>query len=205
MNALNFQNLIQTVTGRPFIIHTDSENIEEGKEYFVYRVLPHTQRKVGFKWKAAQSNEKMLRSFITAFCSKYREPNQKAYDKEYGGKSYTWAEKTEQEKEYAYVHHVSNMFSRDALMKQVEDNFSNPNIEISLIRYGFYPTEYGVGIFCFWATDGVLKAIAKMKQFLNTNNIPYTNEFSDARWVYRFKLSISKEAHTNLLGSFTQD
>jgi hypothetical protein len=203
MKTSNFQNLVQSITGRDFIIQSNTDWIENGKEYIIYRILPHTQRKISFKWKAALTDEKMLRSFITAFCSKYREPNPLAYgDHNFYGDKYHWKNKTEQEREYAYFHHASNMYSKAALLKQIEENLNNASIQEALIKYGFYPTEYGVGIFCFWETPYVTNAINKMKAFLTAQNIPYSNEFSDARWVFRFKLNISKEAHTQLLGNF---
>jgi len=202
MKTKTFENLIEAVTGRKLLIDTESEDILNDTEYIVYRILPLTKIKVSFKWKAAKTDEKMLRSFITAFTSKYREPNPLSYDYEYGGKQYFWKDKTDEEKEYAVFHHVSHMYSKEKLLQQVQENFSNPQIEKSLIRYGFYTTEYGIGIFAFWETEYVVNAINKLKEFLSGKNIPFSNEYSDARWVYRFKLNISKDAHNNLLQSF---
>jgi hypothetical protein len=202
MNTSNFNNLIQLITGRNFEIRTSDIELLPEMEYIVVRKLPVTGRNVSFKWKTPKTDEKMLRSFITSFATKYREPNPLAYDYEYGGKYYTWAAKTDEEKEFAYCHHASNMFSKEQLLKQVEDNFSNENIATGLIRYGFYPTEYGIGIFCFWLTVGVNSAIEAMKKYLLSSNIPFRNEFSDARWVFRFRLEISKNVHTNILNNF---
>jgi len=204
MNTQKFQNLIQQITGKPLIIATNDENIINGAEYIVYMILPLTDRKVYFKWKAATTDEKLLRSFITAFCNKYREPNPRSYDYQARtyGESAKWENKTEIEKEYAYFHHAGFMYSKNDLMKQIEANFANPAIEKALLMYGFYTTEYGIGIFAFWETQAVVNAIAKLKQHLNSISIPYKNEFSDARWVYRFKLNLTKEAHNNILTSF---
>lgn len=202
MNTLNFQSLIQKVTGRNLIIDTNDIDIVNSKDYYVYVKLPLTGRGISFKWKAAMNDEKILRSFITAFCSKYREPNPDSYNYTYGGKEYKWNEKTDLEKEYAYSHHATHMYSKDMLMKQIEDNFSSPEMQNALLKYGFYPTEYGVGIFCFWATAPVLAAIEQMKNHLSKLSIPFTNEFSDARWVFRFKLGLTKNNHTAILNDF---
>ncbi len=94
------------------------------------------------------------------------------------------------------------MFSKDELLKQVEANFANPSIAAGIRRYGFYPTNYGIGIFCFWMTDGVNNAITQMKTHLLKVGLPFENEFSDARWVLRFKLNLSKDLHTKLLTEF---
>lgn len=203
MKTAQFQSLIQIITGRDFVINTTDENIVNGKEYMVSRLLPITKRNINFKWKASLTDEKMLRSFITAFTSKYREPNPESYNYEYGGRNYTWAEKTLEQKEYCYNHHASHMYSKEQLLKQVENNFNNSEIESALIKYGFYPTEYGTGIFCFFETDYVINAINKMKAFLKEASIPYSNEYSDARWVYRFKLNLTKDAHIQMLNSFS--
>lgn len=199
MTTSNFQNLIQLITGRDFIIKTNNTELQFETEYCIYRTLPATGRSVSFIWKTPKAEDKMLRSFITAFTSKYREPNPEAYNHFYGGKEYRWDWKTEKEKEYAYMNHAANMYSKDALLKQVEDNFSNPDISSGLIRYGFYETNYGIGIFCFWMTTGVQSAINAMKTHLNKLSIPFTNEFSDARWVFRFKIGISKESHISII------
>ena len=204
MKKENFEKLIQSITGRRLIIETTDSEIINGKEYFVYKHLPITDRKVYFKWKVATTDEKVLRSFITAFCTKYREPDPRAYD--YSARTYgesaRWENRSEKDKEYAYNHHSSNMFNKDELMKQVEANFNNKDIEQTLIKYGFYNTEYGIGIFALWQTQYVVNAINQMKEYLSKKAIPFTNEFSDARWVFRFKLNISKEAHGQILNSF---
>ncbi len=199
MKVDNFQNLIRLVTGRDFTINTQDVEIQFEKEYTIFRKLPITDRTILFTWKTPKSEDKMLRSFITAFSSKYREPDPKTYDYNYGGKDYKWEWKTEQEKEYCYSHHATHMFNKEELLKQVENNFSNPSIGSGLLRYGFYETHYGIGIFCFWFTWTVEDAINAMKAHLNKLSIPFTNEFSDAKWVYRFKLGISKETHLSII------
>lgn len=205
MNKNNFEKLIQSITNRPLIIDTIDSEIVNDKEYYIYKHLPITDRKIYFKWKAAKTDEKMLRSFITAFTTKYKEPNPRAYD--YSAKTYgeqcKWENKSEQDKEYAYSHHTSNMFSKESLLKQIEDNFSTPEMRTALLKYGFYPTEYGIGIFCFWETEWVVNAILEMKKYLSSLSIPFTNEYSEARWVYRFKLGTTKAIHNNLINNFT--
>ena len=203
MTTSNFQNLIQLVTGRDFIIDTTDINLKFDTGYCIYRILPATGRYVSFYWKTPKADEKMLRSFITAFTSKYREPNPANYTTCAPYFSPSWDEMTAEKKEFAYMHHASNMYSKQDLLKQVENNFSKDGITTGLIRYGFYNTEYGIGIFCFWMTPGVNSAINAMKAHLQKLSIPYTNEFSDARWVFRFKLGLTKEAHLQLINQLS--
>jgi len=204
METLNFEKLIQEITGRDFIIDTQDQNLIQEKEYYVYRILPITKRKIGFNWKVAKTEEKVLRSFITSFATKYREPDPSTYNYNYGGKEYTWEGNTEEQKEFAYNHHFTHMYKKETLLKQVQDNFSRPSIEKALLKYGFYSTEYGIGIFAYWTTNYVVNAIDKMKKFLAGKSIPFANEFSEAKWVYRFKLNLSKETHTTILKAFSE-
>lgn len=88
MTTSNFQNLIRLITDRDFSIKTDDTELQFEKEYVIYRMLPITARPVSFTWKTPKAEDKILRSFITAFTSKYREPNPATYDYEYGGKFY---------------------------------------------------------------------------------------------------------------------
>jgi len=203
MQTSNFQNLIQLITGRDFLIKTNDTDLQFETEYCIYRILPVSQRPVSFMWKTPKADEKMLRSFITAFASKYREPNPANYKTCSPYFSPSWDEMTAEKQEYAYMHHASNMYSKDQLMKQVEDNFANDAIATGLIRYGFYNTEYGIGIFCFWMTNGVESAIKAMANHLQKLSIPFTNEFSDAKWVYRFKLGLTKESHLQIINNLS--
>ena len=66
----------------------------------------------------------------------------------------------------------------------------------------FYTTLYGIG---FWAilSSKKDKDIAKdLAIYLQNKNINYSNEFSDAGWVYRFKINKSIEQHNDLLNNF---
>lgn len=202
MRTENFQNLIQNITGRNLIIETTDAELLTEKEYLLCVTFPVTGIRSAFTWKTPKAEEKMLRSFITSFASKYREPNPKSYNYQYGDKFYTWEEKTPEQKEQCIYHHRTHQFSKEDLLQQITDNFNKEGIQDALIKYGFYNTEYGIGIFCFFETEYVRGAIQKMKDFLNSISVPFANEYSDARWVYRFKLNLSKEQHGNILKQF---
>ena len=205
MKTSNFINLINEITNRNFLINTQSENLETETEYFIYRVLPTSGRKIGFRWVTPKTNDKFLKSFITAFTSKYKEPNPANYTGNYFG-TYTakhdWQNMPETEREFCYMHHTSNMFSKTALLEQIEANFSKENITETLCKYGFYTTEYGIGIFCYFNTDGVINSVAKMTKYLKSKSIPFKNEYSDAKWVFRFVLNLDKTKHDLILNSF---
>ena len=51
-----------------------------------------------------------------------------------------------------------------------------------------YPTTYGIGVWVFfnWDKD---ECIRRVREVLDGMNVEYSNEFSDAHYVYRFKIS----------------
>lgn len=199
METQNFQKLIQAITGREFTISTTDSSLVLQKKYYIYKVLPISKRHIGFDWTTPSNEENMLKSFLTAFSNKYFEPNPKVYCGRYGLK---WSNMSPDQKEYAYYHHRSNMYRKQDLMDQIQLNFDDTKIFDALLKYGFYPTEYGIGIFVFWSSKYVENAIQKMREYLRDHSIPFSNEFSNARWVLRFKINIGKENHYKLLKSF---
>lgn len=202
MKTTQFINLIQLATGRDFQIDTQDAELINEKDYFVFRKLPITSKVISFKWTTPKAEEKYLRSFITAFTTKYREPDPAAYTTCSPYFSPAWNEMTAEKQEYAYSHHASNMYNKRQLMDQVEANFNNPEITQGLNRYGFYATEYGIGTFVLFATRYVEQSIFEMAEYLKKQNIAFSNEYSDARWVLRFKINASKSIHENILASF---
>ena len=87
-------------------------------------------------------------------------------------------------------------------MEQIKENLNDSSIEETLCKYGFYETNYGIGIFVLFSGKYELNAIEKMAAYLRAKNIPFHNEFSYARWVYRFVININKDIHAALLNSF---
>jgi len=203
MKTENFVNLIRVLTGRPLEIQTQDVEIKTETEYCIIRKIEGSDRETRFYWKTPKNQDNFMRSFITCFTSKYTEPNPANYGpcSIYTTRK-TWAEMSDRDKAFAYMHHRSNMFSKKHLLEQVEANFSTPEMGQALIKYGFYVTEYGTGIFALYGGQYVENAVIKMMQFLKGEGIPFRNEFSDARWVLRFVLNISRPIHENLLMKF---
>ena len=59
-------------------------------------------------------------------------------------------------------------------------------------RFLVYPTTYGIGVWVFYNSHAE-ENIADVKSLMDERGIEYYNEFSDARWVYRFKVSKKRE------------
>ena len=63
-----------------------------------------------------------------------------------------------------------------------------------LPSYNFYETTYGVGMEALFLThEQVLKRAEPLLKLLNKLAIEYNTEYSDASWVYRFKISKSND------------
>jgi len=57
-----------------------------------------------------------------------------------------------------------------------------------------YPTTYGFGVFVAVGFRKSIEAIkTKIEDVLNSKGIIYKTEYSDAGWVFRYKISKSKE------------
>ena len=83
----------------------------------------------------------------------------------------------------------SGIYGKFAQMMQKllnENNITN--------HFVIYPTTYGIGVWCFYNFNAK-KDISLVTDIMNRNNIEYYNEFSDAHWVYRFKIS---KKHANI-------
>ena len=59
-------------------------------------------------------------------------------------------------------------------------------------RFLVYPTTYGIGVWVFYNFHAD-ENIADIKSLMDERGIEYYNEYSDKRWVYRFKVSKKRE------------
>ena len=54
-----------------------------------------------------------------------------------------------------------------------------------------YPTTYGIGVYVYYGLFAG-NSIKKLDDILKSKGIEYKNEFSDAHWVWRYKISKKK-------------
>jgi hypothetical protein len=204
MKKENFEKLIQAVTGRPLEIITEDNEIQLQTEYCIaHRNIEGTDNYVRFYWKTPKKQDNIMRSFITAFASKYTQPNPAKYGpNDWNPDRKTWDQMTGRERTMAYYHHRSYMYTKEQLLKQVEANFGTPQMGTAMMRYGFYLTDYGFGTFVLFGGQHVEKAVMRMREYLKLENIPYRNELSDARWVLRFVLNMGRPIHEKILTKF---
>lgn len=201
MKAENFTKIIQKMTGRNFVVRTEDAELISDKKYYIYRELPLSKRKIGFDFKTPKNEENILKSFISTFTNKYREPDPEKYKKN-SFRSTGWEDMTEEQKEFAYCHHSSNMYSKDKLLDIIRENLKSEEAINTLSLYGFYETLYGIGVFVLFGAE--YKAIKGLKTYLENEQIPFTNEFSDKGWVYRFKINLDKDIHKSIIINYSK-
>lgn len=78
--------------------------------------------------------------------------------------------------------------------EKVQDLLRKNDIKDNLV---IYPTTYGIGVWCIFNYNAD-KCIQVVKNIMERNKIEYYNEYSDALWVYRFKIS-KKQANISKL------
>ena len=66
----------------------------------------------------------------------------------------------------------------------------------------FYTTLYGIGFWSIFSSRENKEVAVQLHEYLKTKGIKYTNEFSDAGWVYRFVIKQGVEMHNALLNNF---
>lgn len=201
MKTQQFQDLLQAVACRPLTLKIQAEEIPLDSTIQIFRPWKHGQTTLAFTWKTPKKEDSLLRSFITTFCAKYREPDPDTYEKEswqrYAEK---WNDPTTHWSCPPWHHHATHQLSKQKLKTQVSDNFSR--FDSKMARLGFYATDYGIGIFTLYGGQWVRNSLAEMSNYLTENGIPYRNELSDAGWVTRFVLKLDKVTHFKLLGGF---
>jgi hypothetical protein len=207
MKTGQFQELIRAITHRHLTLSCESEDIPLESKVTIRRPWKAGETVFAFDWKTPKTEDALLRSFITAFCSKYREPDPETYSRNCPCYGDTWARHAESWENPAthwscspWHHHASHTLSKDKLKSQVVANFAN--FDSSMARLGFYETNYGIGIFTIYGGKWVDESLLKMKDYLSGRGIPFKNELSEAGWVTRFIMGIDKASHSQILGGF---
>lgn len=209
MNVQNFEKLIQAATSRPLSIQIPGDEIPLDAVVQVSR--PYGRNGVekcrAFEWKTPKKEDSLFRSFLTAFFTKYKEPDPNTYSRNCSCYGDTWAKYEEPWNNpnthwncALWGHHVTHMMSKDKLKAQIETNFAN--FDSKMGRLGFYETNYGIGLFTIYGGQWVKQALEEMAQHLAKHSIPFRNELSEAGWVTRFLIGLDKPQHFKILGSF---
>lgn len=210
MKTSQLQELIQAATGRPLTIHGAGVEIPLASKVHIFRPYGAPGRAaetLAFEWKTPKKEDSILRSFITAFCSKYKEPDPATYSRNCSCYGDTWARYETPWNDPAthwicapWGHHVSHMLSKAKLQDQVRANFAT--FDSGMARLGFYETNYGIGLFTVYGGAWITTALSDMARYLDSRGVPFRNELSEAGWVTRFVIGADKPQHAAILGSY---
>ena len=66
----------------------------------------------------------------------------------------------------------------------------------------FYTTIYGIGFWAIFSSAEDKEVAKELALYLNTKGVNFSNEWSEARWVYRFVIKQGVEKHNELLSKF---
>lgn len=179
-----FNTLIQSITNEKIMVYNSSdEQLNLNSSYSIIATEKNKDDKYifEFEFKTPKNIDKLVSSFINQFCKKFKK-NLPEFER-YGRNSLR--------------HH---RYSEDGLLTLIKDRFNDLSFIDFYCKYGFYSTNYGIGIYVPFLD---IKYLNRMDSFLRSNNIPYRNELSKKELVYRYVININKEYHYNLLNEFT--
>jgi hypothetical protein len=90
------------------------------------------------------------------------------------------------------VDYFLNKLNTDTVYKNFSTEFAKLLKKRGFDGYNVYPTTYGIGVFRVYNPNEETD-VEQINGILNELNIKYTNEYSDAHWVYRYKISKSQD------------
>lgn len=106
-------------------------------------------------------------------CTQFKAPKQKEVNFEY------------------LMRKLSLFYSKESSYKNLAEVFKKL---VALCSSRFYVTSYGIGFDTFMLShEQVLAATEQLEDYLARHNISFSNEYSDACWVYRFKIGKSRD------------
>lgn len=87
---------------------------------------------------------------------------------------------------------VMNKINKDKVYKSFSENFNKLLKKKGFGDINSYPTTYGLGVFVGFGSH-ISETKKNIENLLNSLGLTYTTEYSDAYYVFRYKISKSKE------------
>ena len=180
MTATEFINFANDFTGKKIKLYKPENNLKYAS-YLPYNGILETSTKYGisfgdhivFDFVTGKNEDNFFKIFVTQFINKYQIKQMMFLDNG----------------ECAY------MTKSQCIEKIKNSDRVNKNY--------FYTTLYGIGCFCYFMRKQTLMNYSKLlSNYLNSKNINFKNEFSEAGWVYRFCINKNFELHNELLTEF---
>lgn len=104
------------------------------------------------------------------------------------------------QKAYRLVNgYYQTISTRDEVMEKIKES-NKDRVYMGL----FYTTLYGIGMWAIFSTRKDMVKNADLSRFLTDRKVPFSNEWSDAGWVYRFKIGKDIELNNKLLTEFKE-
>ncbi|MFT6879130.1 MAG: hypothetical protein ACJARG_000054 [Arcticibacterium sp.] len=129
-------------------------------------------KSIDYDFKAGKTEDGLLKGFISQYISKWEAKKMEFID--------------------------GQMVKKDK--KEILEKIKNQD---RVYNWIFYTTLYGIGTFAFFMSAKALAdATIVMRSYLKEKGIEYSNEFSEAGWVYRFVINQKVETHNQLLEQF---
>jgi len=86
---------------------------------------------------------------------------------------------------------IMNKLSNDKVYKSFAENFNKILKAKGYSNLNAYPTSYGIGVFLYGR--GIEETKTQIEELLNSLGIDYKTEYSEGNWVFRYRISKSKE------------
>lgn len=86
---------------------------------------------------------------------------------------------------------VMDKVNKDQVYKNFSENFNSILKKLGYKGMNVYPTTYGIGVFIVFGNKSESKS--NIEKVLDDYKIDYTTEYSDAHYVFRYKISKSSE------------
>ena len=87
---------------------------------------------------------------------------------------------------------IMNKLSNDKVYKSFAENFNKILKAKGYSNLNAYPTSYGIGVFVGFGR-GIEETKTQIEELLNSLGIDYKTEYSEGGWVFRYRISKSKE------------
>lgn len=80
----------------------------------------------------------------------------------------------------------------DVIYKNFSDEFNKILKAKGMNNYNSYPTSYGIGVFLLGSSNKIEDSRKKIEQLFIDFGIDFNTEYSEGRFVFRYKISKSK-------------
>ena len=115
--------------------------------------------------------------------------NPDTFDAEFIGKTIRVPKKKEITMEY-----IIGKLSNNVVYENFSRYFKSVLVKLGYNGINVYPTSYGIGMFVLFSDRTYMRtAKNEIDTLLKEMGVEYTNEYSDAAWVFRYKISKSEK------------